>query len=98
MLACRLVKKGTNKGMSLKLTEFFRTPIVTKTSERLLMKQFFTITINHNQFCNATWFFPLEIQLFKLSLKSDEGSVGHPLPDVNKLNLKNIYKKEVTLQ
>ena len=57
-----------------------------------------TIFLSHSQFYKATWFFLVQIQLFRLSLNFDKGSVEHPFPDVNKLNLNNNYKKELSLQ
>ena len=64
-----------------------------------------TIFLSHSQFYKATLFFPEQIQLFKfsliqlfkLSLKSNKRFVEHTLPDVNRPNLNNNYKNDLTI-
>ena len=48
-----LVKEDFNKRVFLRLTEFFRTAIVTVSRK--------TIFLSHSQFCHSTWLIPVEI-------------------------------------
>ena len=72
--------------------ELVGTVIVTKNSERLLMKKFSQVKAKplHG---SSQWKFT-----FKLSLKSGKGSLQHPLPNAIRLSLNNDYKLGVTLQ
>ena len=49
-----------------------------------------TTFLCHSQFCYVTRFFLVEILLFKLSTKSDKGSVEHSFPDIIKLSVNNV--------
>lgn len=83
--------KDFNKGVSMKLTNFL---------EQLLLINGYlwnNFCESHSHFCYATWFFPVKIHIFKLSLKPDKVSIEYPFPEVIRIYLSNDYKKRLTL-